>query len=58
MQSMTLVPRAQIAFQRLMAELYINMGAEMDDLTSQRALKRPQLELLATRISAANDCFY
>ncbi len=58
MQSLSLVPRAQIAFQRLMAELYINMGAEMDDLTTQRTLKRPQLELLATRISAANDCFY
>lgn len=56
MQSLTLVPRAQIELQRLMAELYF--GPEMLDMRKRRELERPQMELLAAHVSAFNECFY
>lgn len=56
MQSLTLVPEMQIRLQSLMAELYL--GPEMMEMKSRRTLTRPQMELIAAHVSAANECFY
>lgn len=57
-QAMSLVPDEVIAFRRLSEPLYLPTDNLMDFSKSPRAISRAQMELLAGRISALNECFY
>lgn len=56
-QSMSYVPEETIAFRDMCEPLYLK-GQDIMDFTSSRSLSRPQIELLAARTSAMNECFY
>jgi hypothetical protein len=57
--SLSLVPDA-IRMANLILNTYYVYGPEMPDLSrnSGRALRRSQMEFIAARVSAINDCFY
>ena len=57
-QALSLVVEEVIAFRNLSETLYLPSGAMMDFASNYRAISRPQVELLAARISALNECFY
>lgn len=57
LRALSLVPDEHIGFGSLMDVLYIS-HEEMMDFTRGRTIMRPQIELLASTVSAANDCFY
>ncbi len=57
-QALSLVVDEVIAFRALAEALYLPAGALMDFGAGPRAISRPQMELLAARISALNECFY
>ncbi len=56
-RALTMVPQTLNAFFGLVGRMY--SGAAFGDLIwNHRALDRPQVELLAARTSALNECFY
>lgn len=55
--ALSLVPSEMEGFEDLHGPLYIPVH-EMGDNLFARALRRPQMELVAARTSAHNDCFY
>ncbi len=57
-QALSLVTEEVIAFRNFAETLYLPSGAIMDFTSSSRAISRPQIELLAARTSALNECFY
>lgn len=56
-RALTLVPRTQGVWRPLVDSHY-SRGAEFLDLVWDRALTRPQVELVAARTTALNECFY
>lgn len=56
-RAMSLVPAANRLFFALEQRMYAS-GDEFWDLTWDRPLSRPQVELIAARTSALNECFY
>jgi hypothetical protein len=57
LRALSLVPDEHVGFGALMDVLYV-AHEEMMDFTRGRAIVRPAIELLASTVSAANDCFY
>ena len=57
-QAMSLVTEEVIAFRALSEHMYLPTGSIMDFSVNPRAISRAQMELLAARISALNECFY
>ena len=56
-RAMSLVPAGVRTFFRLASAMY--SGADFDKMVwDHRPLGRPQVELLAARVSAMNECFY
>ncbi len=55
--SLTLVPEAYTRMEDLHCVLYLS-PEEMQAASSPRAVTRPQMELVAARTSAVNECFY
>lgn len=56
-QALSLVPGEALSFAEYSSALYISKDM-INDMTAGRAITRPQIELLAGRISALNECFY
>ncbi len=56
-RALSLVPDEVRALKDLSAAHYLAVD-KMIDLTAGRSLDRPQIELLAGRVSALNECFY
>ena len=56
-RALSLVPRTNAVWRTLVTESY-SRGPEMLELTWQRALTRPQTELIAAQISRLQECFY
>jgi hypothetical protein len=56
-RALSLVPDAVRQLLDLSAAHYISMDNFMD-LTWGRSLSRPQMELIADRVSALRECFY
>ncbi len=54
---MSLVPAEVEAFLDLHGAHYLSI-AEMGDMTVEKGLTRPQMELVAGRVSSVNECFY
>ncbi len=57
-QALSLVVDEAVSFRAFAEVLYLPAEAFMDLATALRAISRPQMELLAGRISALNECFY
>ena len=57
MRAMSLVPDAVRDLKSLSAVHYLT-PEEVANPAARRALSRPQIELLAGRVSALNECFY
>src|SRR5581483_1916099 len=57
MRALSLVPDEVRALQRSTNAHYVPV-AQIPDPTARRALDRAQMELLAARVSALNECFY
>lgn len=59
LRSLSLVPDEARRLIRMMAREYFSMETIFDlKLSSHEALSRPQIELVAARVSALNQCFY
>lgn len=56
-RALSLVPRTNMTWRLLVNESY-SRGPQMLALTWERALSRPQIELVAARVSQLNQCFY
>jgi hypothetical protein len=56
-RAMSLVPAANRLFFALEQRMYAS-GEDFSNLTWDRPLTRPQVELIAARTSALNECFY
>ncbi len=56
-RALSLVPPESEAQEALSGVLYMSY-AEMDEQDFERELTRPQMELIASRVSALNECFY
>ena len=56
-RSLSLVPDEARGLQKLAQAEYLTFD-DLVDFTAQRSLDRRQTELIATRISALNECFY
>ncbi len=56
-RALSLVPRTNVTWRTLVTESY-SRGPEMLSLTWQRALTRPQTELIAAHVSRLQECFY
>lgn len=56
-RALSLVPRTNRTWRALVNESY-SRGAQMLDLTWDRALTRPQIELIAAEVSKLQECFY
>ena len=57
MRALSLVPDEVRALRRSSEAHYVPV-AQIPDPTVRRALDRPQMELVAARVSALNECFY
>jgi hypothetical protein len=58
MKGLSLVPAEHLGFYgRIFPAAYVPPDALLDFTTDLRALTRPQIELLAAVVSAANNCF-
>ncbi len=57
MRALSLVPDEARALQRSSDAHYVPVS-QIPDPTVRRALDRPQMELVAARVSALNECFY
>jgi len=53
----SLVPDTEILW-REVVQMHYSRGAQFADLVWDRGLSRPQVELLASTVSALNECFY
>jgi hypothetical protein len=56
-RTLSLVPVTNHAWRKIVDGLY-SRGAEFTNLTRERALTRPQVELVAARTTAELECFY
>jgi hypothetical protein len=56
-RALSLVPRTNATWRALVTESY-SRGPEMLELTWDRALTRPQVELVAAQVSRLQECFY
>lgn len=56
-RALSVVPEAVRDVYRMNAAHYVDIGG-MGNMAGGRDLSRPQIELLAARVSALNDCFY
>jgi hypothetical protein len=56
-RALSLVPRTNVTWRGFVTESY-SRGPQMLELTWDRALTRPQIELIAARVSEAQECFY
>ncbi len=56
-RALALVPRTNATWRALVNDSY-SRGPQMLELTWQRALTRPQVELIAAHISRLQECFY
>jgi hypothetical protein len=56
-RALSLVPRTNRTWRTLVNDSY-SRGPQMLALTWDRALSRPQIELVAARVSQLNECFY
>jgi hypothetical protein len=56
-RALSLVP-AEVRMLQIMAAAHYLPVAQIGDLTARRALDRMQMELVAARVSALNQCFY
>jgi hypothetical protein len=56
-RALSLVPTEAEAFEELGAAMYLPLD-DLMDFERHRAISRPQMELLAARVSALNQCFY
>jgi hypothetical protein len=56
-RALSLVPRTNTTWRALVNDSY-SRGPQMLTLTWERALSRPQIELVAARVSQLNECFY
>jgi hypothetical protein len=56
-QALSLVPTANAELERLHGTLYLTFE-EMSEVEPGKDLSRPQMELVAARTSAHNECFY
>jgi len=56
-RALSLVPRTNRAW-RLLVDSHYSRGAEFYRLVWDRALSRPQVELLAARTTSLHECFY
>jgi hypothetical protein len=56
-RALSLVPAEARAFEEMGAVMYLPLD-DLMDFERGRALSRPQMELLAARVSALNQCFY
>jgi len=56
-QALSAVPSEAEAQEDMHGPLYLTY-AQMQDLQFVRGLTRPQMELVAARTSALNECFY
>jgi hypothetical protein len=56
-RALTLVPRTNTTWRSFVTDAY-SRGPEMLELTWDRALSRPQIELIASRVSQLQECFY
>ncbi len=56
-RTFSLIPTTNATWRELVDSHY-SRGAEFMDLTWERALTRPQVELVAARTTAGNECFY
>lgn len=56
-RALSLVPRTNATWRALVTDSY-SRGPQMLDLTWQRALNRPQIELIASEVSRLQECFY
>jgi hypothetical protein len=56
-RALSLVPAEARGFDELGAVMYLPLD-DLMDFGRDRALSRPQMELLAARVSALNQCFY
>jgi len=58
-RAMSLVPEGVRTFFRMVAAMYTGTASDFDRMVwDHRPLARPQVELLAARVSALNQCFY
>ena len=57
MRALSLVPDEARALRRTAGAHYVAVE-QIPDPTVRRALTRPQMELVAARVSAINECFY
>ena len=57
MRALSLVPDEVRALRRSSAAHYVPVE-QIPDPTVRRALARPQMEFVAARVSALNECFY
>ncbi|MEM9466800.1 MAG: hypothetical protein AAGA90_15610 [Actinomycetota bacterium] len=55
-RALSLVPTANLAFYTLVRPMYSEAGFE--HLVWETPLSRPQVELVASRVAALNECFY
>jgi hypothetical protein len=56
-RALSVVPAEARALQTLSASHYLPV-AQIGDPTARRTLDRMQMELVAARVSAVNQCFY
>ena len=56
-RALSLVPRTNATWRALVNESY-SRGPQMLELTWERALTRPQVELIAAQVSKLQECFY
>ena len=56
-RALSLVPRTNATWRTLVTECY-SRGPKMLDLVWERALSRPQIELVAAQVSRLQECFY
>ena len=57
-RALSLVPSANKMFMANVMTMYSTAHGGFDKLVWEGALSRPQAELLATKVSAINECFY
>jgi hypothetical protein len=58
LRAMSLVPAAVRGFFALHGAHYVDVAGVTDPTIGGRAISRPQIELIAARVSALNACFY
>lgn len=56
-RALSIVPNEARLIQELMASHYLPL-ASLNDMSFERSLSRVQIELVASRVSSYNDCFY